>query len=174
MIPVFFDMKLMMKIQHLFILFLVTRCVNPQVLTPIPSLVSSTEVVDLEFESAVKQAHDSLEMFIAHFMSPGPGQSFVALKVHVTYEDGFSEDVWFDTLKYKEGEFYGMISDASPHGRTLRPGKFVLLPEKDIIDWMVVEDGKMIGGYTIRLAYQRMSADEKQRFINSLDFSIEP
>jgi hypothetical protein len=38
---------------------------------------------------------------------------------------------------------------------------------------MIVEDGKLIGGYTIRLAFQRMSPEEKQRFLETVNYSIE-
>jgi hypothetical protein len=38
---------------------------------------------------------------------------------------------------------------------------------------MIVEDDKLIGGYTIRLAYERMSPEDQQRFLESIDYVIE-
>jgi hypothetical protein len=38
---------------------------------------------------------------------------------------------------------------------------------------MIVQDGKLIGGYTIRLAYKRMSPEQKERFLETVHYSIE-
>jgi uncharacterized protein YegJ (DUF2314 family) len=55
----------------------------------------------------------------------------------------------------------------------LRLGEEIFIPTEDIVDWMIVEDGKSIGGYTIRLAYERMSPEEKERFRDAIDYSME-
>ena len=52
-------------------------------------------------------------------------------------------------------------------------GEVIVIPTEDIVDWMIVEDGKLIGGYTIRLAYERMSPEEKERFRDAIDYSME-
>jgi hypothetical protein len=36
-----------------------------------------------------------------------------------------------------------------------------------------VEDGHLIGGYTIRLAYSRMTPEEKEFFLNDAGYSID-
>ncbi|MFN8412873.1 MAG: DUF2314 domain-containing protein [Anaerolineales bacterium] len=162
----------MKQIRSLFLFsFLLVACLSSQAVNNTPTATIPSE--DMEFEAAVKQAHDSWSEFVEHFQSPVSSQTFAAIKVRLTYEDGFSEDIWFDTLNYKDGEFYGMLSESSSHSRTSRAGKFILLPKEDMIDWMVVEDGKLIGGYTIRLAYSRMSPQEKEMFLHSIDYSLE-
>jgi uncharacterized protein YegJ (DUF2314 family) len=151
----------------LLLLFVVASCSGAQAgNVPAP-------VVDSEFEAAVTHAHESFGEFIKYFESPNPSQTFSAIKVRLKYEDGFSEEIWFDTLEYRNGLFYGMISEDSIHSRTLRVRKYTLLPEEDMIDWMVVRDGELIGGYTIRLAYARMTAEEKKLFLDSIDYSLE-
>lgn len=149
------------------LLFIVVGCSSSQAVN-----ISDT-VVDSEFEAAVTQAHECFREFIGYFESPSPTQTFSAIKVRLKYEDGFSEEIWFDTLEYRNGLFYGMISEDSVHSRTLRAGKYILLPEEDMIDWMVVRDGKLIGGYTIRLAYVRMTVEEKKLFLDGIDYSLE-
>jgi uncharacterized protein YegJ (DUF2314 family) len=52
-------------------------------------------------------------------------------------------------------------------------GEVIVIPTEDIVDWMIVEDGKLIGGYTILLAYERMSPEEKERFLEAIDYSME-
>ena len=56
----------------------------------------------------------------------------------------------------------------------LNPDRFVDVPQKDILDWMIVEDdGKLIGGYTIRLAYEHMTSEEKENFIKATGYKID-
>jgi len=55
----------------------------------------------------------------------------------------------------------------------LEAGEKIRVDEEDIVDWMIVEDGKLVGGYTIRLAVERMSPEERERFLETLDYSIE-
>jgi uncharacterized protein YegJ (DUF2314 family) len=55
----------------------------------------------------------------------------------------------------------------------LELGEEITINEEDIVDWMLVEDGKLIGGYTIRLAAQRMSPEERERFLETIDYTIE-
>ena len=55
----------------------------------------------------------------------------------------------------------------------LSAGEKIVVPAEDIVDWMIVEDGQLVGGYTIRLAYHRMLPEEKERFLETLDYSIE-
>ena len=47
-----------------------------------------------------------------------------------------------------------------------------VLPSK-ISDWMIVEDNKLIGGYTIRVLRDRMPDDKKKEFDQNIPFIIE-
>jgi uncharacterized protein YegJ (DUF2314 family) len=47
------------------------------------------------------------------------------------------------------------------------------VPLKKVVDWMIVEkDGTLIGGYTIRLAYEHMSPDEKKEFLRVTGYKL--
>jgi hypothetical protein len=52
-------------------------------------------------------------------------------------------------------------------------GEEIVIPTEDIVDWMIVEDGKLIGGYANRLSYERMSPEEEERFLEAIDYSME-
>jgi len=77
-----------------------------------------------------------------------------------------------DEVTHTNGVFRGNIGDDIPTLK-LEAGEKIKIDETDIIDWMIVEEGKLIGGYTIRLAVQRMSPVERERFLETLDYSIE-
>jgi uncharacterized protein YegJ (DUF2314 family) len=82
------------------------------------------------------------------------------------------QDVWVDEITHTDSSFRGTMGDDIPTLK-LTAGEKIIVPTKDIIDWMIVEDGTLVGGYTIRLACHRMSSEDKERFLDTLDYSIE-
>jgi uncharacterized protein YegJ (DUF2314 family) len=142
--------------------------------TPAPATPTSpgTSGTDVELDTAIRQARDSLDVFIAKITTPHPDRTFVALKVRFRPPDESPQDIWVDEVTYPNGVFRGNMGDDIP-ALKLEMGEKITIHEEDIVDWMIVEDGKLVGGYTIRLALQRMSSDERERFLETLDYSIE-
>src|SRR5918993_4969985 len=139
------------------------------------SAVSSTPTTsstDAELEAAMEQARASLDTFIAKITTPHADRTFVAVKVRFTPPGESSQDIWVDEVTYADGILRGNIGDDIPALR-LEAGEKIMIDEEHLLDWMIVEDGKLIGGYTIRLAVQRMSPEERERFLETLDYSIE-
>ena len=52
-------------------------------------------------------------------------------------------------------------------------GDRIPLSQNDMVDWMIVQDGKLIGGFTIRVAFSRMTPAEKEFFLNEAGYSID-
>lgn len=127
---------------------------------------------DVEMEAAFREARDSLDFFIEKIKMPHTGRTYVALKVRFYPPGEMPQDIWLDNVTYSNGTFCGNMGDDIPTLR-LSFGEEIVIPTEDIVDWMIVEDGKLIGGYTIRLAYERMSPEEKERFLEAIDYSIE-
>jgi uncharacterized protein YegJ (DUF2314 family) len=128
--------------------------------------------VDADMESAFQEARDTLDLFIEKIGTPHSDRTFVAVKVRFSPPDGPPQDIWVDEVTYADGSFRGLMGDDIP-SLHLVAGEKITIDEEDILDWMIVEDGKLVGGYTIRLAVQRMSPVEKERFLETLDYSIE-
>jgi uncharacterized protein YegJ (DUF2314 family) len=135
---------------------------------PTPTLSGT----DVELEAAIQQARDSLPIFIQMLATPHTDRTLVAVKVRFSPPGDSPQDIWVDEVTYSDGVFRGSIGDDIPALR-LEFGQKVNVDTEDILDWMIVEDGKLIGGYTIRLAVQRMSPEERERFLQSLDYVIE-
>jgi uncharacterized protein YegJ (DUF2314 family) len=127
---------------------------------------------DAEMESASQQALATLDLFIQEIESPHPGRTFVAVKARFFPPGDIPQDIWVDEVTYSDGAFRGNMGDDVPSLK-LRLGEQVTVGKDEIVDWMIVEDGKLIGGYTIRLAVRRMSPEEKRRFFQTLDYTIE-
>jgi uncharacterized protein YegJ (DUF2314 family) len=127
---------------------------------------------DLELDVAIQQARDSLDTFVEMIATPHTDRTFVAVKVRFFPPGESPQDIWVDGVTYTDGVFRGNMGDDIP-ALKLKMGKKITVKEKDIIDWMIVQDGKLIGGYTIRLAVQRMSPEEREQFLKTLDYSID-
>ncbi len=98
-------------------------------------------------------------------LAPKPSYIFVGLKVRFTGEETF-EDMWTEPMDYYNGIFTTQMVEGVTLQKGLHPERFVRVPEQDVLDWMIVEDdGSLIGGYTIRLAYEHMTSEEKEEFI---------
>ena len=136
--------------------------------TPTPA----TGGTDTELDTAIQQARDSLSDFIEAISTPHADRTLVAVKVRFYPPDESPQDIWVDEVSYVNGIFRGSMGDDIPSLR-LEFGETITVNEKDILDWMIVEDGKLVGGYTIRLAMKRMSPEERERFLESLDYAIE-
>lgn len=150
------------------ICLLMCACAPAQDVEETPTLTGT----DTELDAAIQQARDSLPTFIQTIATPQADRTLVAVKVRFTPPEESSQDVWVDEVTYVNGVFRGNVGDDLPALR-LELGQKTNVEEKDIVDWMIVENGKLIGGYTIRLAVQRMSAEERERFLATLDYVID-
>jgi uncharacterized protein YegJ (DUF2314 family) len=139
---------------------------------PTPTITSTTSTTDAELDSAIKQARDSLDTFITKLATPHVDRRVIAVKVRFSPPGELPQDLWVDEVTYEDGVFRGNIGDDIPTLK-LEAGEGIKIDENDILDWMIVEDGKLIGGYTIRLAVQQMSPEEREQFLETLDYTIE-
>ena len=149
------------------ICFLTFACAPTPTATTLPAAAA-----DLELDAAIQQARDSLNTFIEMIGTSHADRTFVAVKVRFFPPDSLPQDIWVDQVTYSDGVFRGSMGDDIP-ALKLELGKRINVAEKDMIDWMIVQDGKLIGGYTIRLAVKRMTDQERERFLRTLDYSID-
>jgi uncharacterized protein YegJ (DUF2314 family) len=150
-------------------LFLVACSPAP---TQTPTQVLPTQLnKDVEMEAAFQQARATLDSFIEKIEKSHPDRTLVAVKVRFALPDGSTQDLWVDRIAYQNGSFHGTMGDDIPTLKLSVDDKITI--KKDaIVDWMIVEDGKLIGGFTIRLAFQRMSPEQKERFLETVNYSI--
>ena len=122
---------------------------------------------DPEFEAAVQRAHETIEDFFAAYFSPSPTQKFSGLRVRFRSPD--SDDIeyhWTEFVDHYNDIYVVKLLDGLTLDMGLHTGRGIEVPASDVIDWIVVEqDGTFQGGYTVRLAYERMTPAERRKFI---------
>lgn len=129
--------------------------------------------VDDEFEAAVAQAQSTLETVRQALLSPKPSYVYIGLKIRV-HGDSTFEDIWTEPVDFYDGAFSTQMVEGVTVSQGYHPNNLVRVPVKDVIDWMIVEeDGTLIGGYTIRLAYKNMTPEEREEFLRITGYKAE-
>ena len=160
-------------ILFLICLLLAAACATlTSVTTPSPALPSA--ISDQEIAAAVKQAHDTLNIVREALLSSKQSRRFIGLKVRFAGEDGEFEDHWTEPVDYYNDVFTIRMLDGLTLDIGLHPNQFVDVNVKEVLDWMIVEsDGRLIGGYTLRLAYDHMTPDEQKEFLKVTGYVME-
>lgn len=155
------------RITAVLLSYIFVACTSPQ-----PAAPTQEPITTEEFNKAVAQVHDTLDVFVQTLRSPKPSQSLFALKVHFDYPDTTSEDVWVDDVHYENGKFYGVLYDVQSKNMGFKNGDKVKIPEDIILDWMFLENNVLVGGYTIRLAYEHMTPEQQVMFLKDAQYSL--
>jgi uncharacterized protein YegJ (DUF2314 family) len=75
------------------------------------------------------------------------------------------EHIWLDDVTYDGSSFSGTIDDDPVYAKGIKKDDQVTVSEKDITDWMIVDqESKIQGGYTIIETRNRMSAQGRENF----------
>ncbi len=129
---------------------------------------------DEDMNAAIEQAQGTLDMFIAFLLSPDPGQTHFSIKskFSTTNDPASFEHIWLYDVEYNGEQFTGRIGNQPLDARYLNLDEQVQVRREDVTDWMIIEDGVLIGGYTLRVLVDRMSAEERELFLESIDFEI--
>lgn len=126
---------------------------------------------DKEMNEAIERARKSIDDFISRLNSYAGGGENFELKARFE-ENGENEHLWLKNLSYENGFFKGVIANNPVILREYTYGQDVFVPLKDVTDWMIIDNGVMKGGYTIKVLLNNMSEEERKAFLDKLNFTI--
>ena len=127
---------------------------------------------DPEMNTAMEQARASVTTFITSLQNPGQNQTHFSVKAKIV--DGeHTEHIWLYDVSYDGNQFLGKIGNNPLNVKNVSLGDEIALVPSDISDWMIVEDDKLVGGYTLRVLRNRLSGEERNKFDESLPFKID-
>jgi uncharacterized protein YegJ (DUF2314 family) len=116
--------------------------------------------LDPEIMDAIDEARFKLAEFIRTVRNPKPNQRDFA--VLVPYEGEFwTELLWVDSLTYDGLTFFGRIASQPDELPNLRLGSSVKVEPDIVIDWLYVEDGKVVGNFTGAVLTRRILEDDR-------------
>lgn len=114
-------------------------------------------------DRAVETAQKTVKKFIAALRSPKDNQSRFAVKKRFIQGDKV-EHIWLNTVSFDGQLFHGKVDNEPVDIKGVRLGNIVSVSPSEISDWMFVQDGRLVGGYTICAMCEKMSPAEKKQF----------
>jgi uncharacterized protein YegJ (DUF2314 family) len=127
---------------------------------------------DPKMNAAIEKARSTVNTFIAALNSPKAGQTSFTVKK--AFSDGkHTEHMWLSPVTYDGTTFQGVVNNDADMVSNVKIGQKASVGPKEISDWMYVENGKLVGGYTVRVLREAMPANERAEFDKSMPFTIE-
>lgn len=127
---------------------------------------------DYEMRIAEAKAQRSIGRFIDALSSPAATQTYFAVKTLL--RDGEkAEHVWVSRLSYDGAQFQGTVANVPFALTTVAHGDAITVSPGDITDWMIIDNQTLVGGYTVRLARDRMSPEQRTDFDRRVGFTID-
>jgi uncharacterized protein YegJ (DUF2314 family) len=140
-----------------------------------PSTPTSTSTdADKEMAAAVKQGQSTLYVLRQALLAPKPSYAFLSVKVHFTSPSGSTEDMWTEPVYILDGNYTVRMIEGVTLETGAHPDRLVEVHPEQILDWMIQKkDGTVLGGYTLRLEFKRLTADQQKRYLEITGYKFE-
>lgn len=131
-------------------------------------LYAGNEVFDIsaadpEMNKAIKKAQDTLSSFWIHYRKPGKDERDFMLKVKI--EDGSGvEHFWCGNIQVKNGSVYGDLWNNPEIVKNVSYGETIKIDPGKISDWMYYREGRIVGGFTIRVLLKYLDDAERKKY----------
>jgi uncharacterized protein YegJ (DUF2314 family) len=120
---------------------------------------------------AVIEARKTIGKFVAALKHPAQDQDDFEIKKPFI-QNGLVEHIWLSDVQFVGNRFQGRVDNQARKIQGLKAGQIVSVNPNEISDWLYVDHGKLVGGYTVRVQYNELSAKEKEQFDHAADFKI--
>ena len=137
-----------------------TRKGNPDVL--------DVSTKDERMNWGMEKARLTLHYFEDCLKNPIPGQSYFSIKVKIE-DQGMAEHIWLNDPSFdKDGNLFGIVGNLPRDVTNVQLGNKIGIQRNLISDWMIIENGRLIGGYTIRAMREGLTGDALLQFDKNL------
>jgi uncharacterized protein YegJ (DUF2314 family) len=127
---------------------------------------------DKQMDRAVENAQRTLGFFMAAVRAKKPGDEEFEIKK--AFVDGDKvEHVWIRGVTFDGKNFHGKVDNRPVDVKNVQEGQRVTVAPQDVDDWMFLKDGKLIGAYTTRVLYARLTPAQKAEFDKNSGYKIQ-
>lgn len=123
----------------------------------------AVESQDQEMLAAMAEARRTLNEFDRRLANPTPKQSMAIIKGRFA-EGDLVEHMWLGQIEVTPEGYRGVLGNEPYELTTVKAGQTLVLARADVSDWIVVDDGKLAGGYTMRVLRSRLPENERAAF----------
>jgi uncharacterized protein YegJ (DUF2314 family) len=114
--------------------------------------------------AAIDKAQRTVGYFMSSLNSPTPEQQYFSAKAKIE-DNGEIEHIWLNDVSFDDsGNLFGKIGNEPLSLKNVKIGQEVGVAKDELSDWMIVESGRLIGGYTLRVLRDKMSPKEQKSF----------
>jgi uncharacterized protein YegJ (DUF2314 family) len=150
---------------------------SPTAIQPETSGISEPEPYRVPNEhvamrEAVRKARTTVQKFIHALKHPASGETDFEVKKPFVQKNEI-EHIWLSDVKLVGGRFQGKVDNVPEKINGLKLGQVVSVNPDEISDWVYINNGKLVGGYTIRAHYNELTPEQKKAFGRSADFRLE-
>lgn len=134
-------------------------------------LITHHKSEDPEMAAAMEKARSTLSTFESRLKNPPATQTRISLKGRFE-DDGHVEHMWIEDVEVTRRGYRGRLSNLPLDITSITLGDTVTVPKDRVSDWFAIDDGKLVGGYTLRLQRARLPPDKRAAFDQSVQFVI--
>jgi len=122
---------------------------------------------------AIEKARATMHHFQDCLSAPTPEQQYFSVKVLI--DDGINrEHIWLTTPSFDdEGNLYGEVGNKPVYVSSVNINQRIGIDPQFITDWMIIENGRLIGGYTIRAIREGLPEHEVADFDRQVGLYID-
>jgi uncharacterized protein YegJ (DUF2314 family) len=121
--------------------------------------------------NAVIEARRTVRQFLKALKHPATGQEDFEVKKVFTQGDQI-EHLWLTDVQLVGNHLEGRVDNQPRKITGVKLGQAVSVYPKEISDWLYVDHGNLVGGYTVRVRYNELPPKEKQEFDREANFKI--
>lgn len=137
-----------------------------------PDLVYVPEE-DERMQWAIEKARLTLWYFEKSLKKPGPAQQWFSVKVKIQEEE-HTEHLWLNNPDLDEdGNLFGIVGNEPVNIQNVKMDQHIGVSRELISDWLIMESGRLIGGYTIRAIREGLPFNKRTSFDRSVGMVID-
>ncbi|RSZ59091.1 DUF2314 domain-containing protein [Massilia atriviolacea] len=125
---------------------------------------------DEAFRKTITLARESLSVFRAMLADASAPQRYPLVKVRLE-EPGYHANIWLLVVAHDGHGFVGRIFELPGDFTQYAVGMELTVPDSDVQDWMINDDGTLYGGYSLRYSRAAMGEAEQIAFDRHLGVS---
>lgn len=122
---------------------------------------------------ASERARASLDVFNHYLARAARGE--VVADLRVTFTEGETrEHMWVTGVTLENGRYRGSLASVPVRVRGVAAGDRVWVSPSAVTDWVVVEDGMMIGGFTVMELRRSLTPKQRQEHDRAAGYRFPP
>jgi uncharacterized protein YegJ (DUF2314 family) len=126
-----------------------------------PSAVVEIGRADEEIVKIAEDARRTLPIFFRKLARPEKGADNFCVKYPLSAYNGGTEYVWLASIRFKDGLYYGNIANSTRLVDSVSKGDAIIFDTDKIADWMYVQNGKIMGGRSIKYLLEKTPEDRR-------------